>query len=80
MNQMGYINSNRHFIHLKQRKGVIWDCMEKPGNGRIGEGQIRHKGLGGDSVSSFLSSDLFYSEMTTCSVLVTPFSSITVAK
>lgn len=55
--------------------------MEKPGKGRMGEGQIRHKGLGRDSVYQiFLLSDLFYSEMTMCSVLITLFSSITVVK
>jgi len=80
-NQMRYINSNRHFTHLQHSRVVIWDCMEKPGKGRMGEGQIRHKGLGRDSVYQiFLLSDLFYSEMTMCSVLITLFSSITVVK
>jgi len=55
--------------------------MEKQtGKGRMGDGHIRHKGLREDSISLFSLSDLFYSEMTMCSVLITLLSSITIAK
>jgi len=80
-NQMRYINSNRHFTHLQHSRVVIWGCMEKQtGKGRMGDGHIRHKGLREDSISLFSLSDLFYSEMTMCSVLITLLYSITIAK